>query len=100
MLVRYSFILGSQNVDFLATWAEITNSPKVNKFPFTEGFYVPQVSINCLACPKGVKYKQISNEQAVLEVFHSKTVTDRLDVLHLLSTVSNSEKCAVVFSQT
>ncbi len=29
------------------------------------GFYVPQVSINCLACCEGVKYKQISNEKAV-----------------------------------
>jgi hypothetical protein len=56
-------MLGSQNVDFLATWAEITGQPKSKQIIFNRGgFYVPQVSINCLACPKGIKYKQISNE--------------------------------------
>ncbi len=28
-------------------------------------FFLPQVYINCLACPKGVKYKQVSNKQTV-----------------------------------
>jgi hypothetical protein len=51
---------------FLAALAKITNQPKSKQITFHKGdFYVPQVSINCLTCPKGVKYKQISNEQAV-----------------------------------
>ncbi len=33
-LVRYLFILGSQNVDFLATWADKTNEPE-NKQTFS-----------------------------------------------------------------
>ncbi len=43
VLVRYPLILGSQNVDFLAAWAEITNHPKSKQknIPQT-GFYVPQ----------------------------------------------------------
>ncbi len=48
---------------FLAAWAEITNQPKSKKFLSKRGFHVPHVSINCLACPKGVKYKLISNKQ-------------------------------------
>ncbi len=48
---------------FLATWAEIINSPKINKFPSTEE--ITTCFIDCLACPKGVKYKRISNQQAV-----------------------------------
>jgi hypothetical protein len=31
-------------------------------------FYEPQVSKNCLTCPKGVKYKLISNELAVCNI--------------------------------
>ncbi len=42
-----------------AVWAEITNQPKSKQITFHRGF------INCLACPKGVKYKRISNEQTV-----------------------------------
>jgi hypothetical protein len=34
LLVRYLFILGSQNVDFLVTWAEITNWPKSKQIPY------------------------------------------------------------------
>ncbi len=30
-------------------------------------FYVPQASINCLACPKGIKYKSKSDALAVFE---------------------------------
>jgi hypothetical protein len=44
------------------------SSPKVNKLLSTEKkkvFYIPQVSINCLACPKGVEYEIISDAQAV-----------------------------------
>ncbi len=40
-------------------------SLKINNFLPQRRFYVPQVSINCLDCPKGVKYKRISNAQAV-----------------------------------
>ncbi len=37
-----------------------------NKLVFNKGdFYAQQVSLNSLACPKGVKYKRIPNEQAV-----------------------------------
>jgi hypothetical protein len=51
--------LGSQNVDFLTALAENANQPsKINKLSSTEGFFVPQVSMNCLACSKGVKYEQ------------------------------------------
>ncbi len=50
LLVRYLFLLGSQNVDFLAAWAEITNPPKSKQITnlklaftknilFTTGFY-------------------------------------------------------------
>ncbi len=37
LLVRYSFILGSQNVDFLATWAEIANYHKSKQDFFHRG---------------------------------------------------------------
>jgi hypothetical protein len=56
----------------------VKNSPKINKLPLNNkkwkksSFYEEKtlvgcrlVSINCLACPKGVKYIQISNKQAV-----------------------------------
>ncbi len=59
LLVRYSFILDTQNFDFLAAWAIITNQPKC-KYHSQRDFYEPQVSLNCLAWTKGVKYKQIS----------------------------------------
>jgi hypothetical protein len=53
--------LSNQIVDFLAVGAEIRNKPKSIQITFHKGdFYAPQVSTNCLACPKGVKYKQIS----------------------------------------
>jgi hypothetical protein len=38
---------------------------KTHSFP-QRWSYVPQISINCLACPKRVKYNQISNKQAVI----------------------------------
>ncbi len=34
LLVRYLHILGSQNVDFLVTWAEITNMPEGKQITF------------------------------------------------------------------
>jgi hypothetical protein len=39
-LVRYSFILDSQNVDFLATFAEITNLPKSKQTTFHRGDFM------------------------------------------------------------
>ncbi len=48
-------------------WCKI--SPKVNKLYSIERIYVPQVSINCLACSKGVKYKY--NKQAMCLRFMS-----------------------------
>jgi hypothetical protein len=50
---------------FWAAWAEITNQAKskqITNYLPKRGFYVPQVSINCLACPNRGK---ISNEQSV-----------------------------------
>jgi hypothetical protein len=61
LLVKYSFKLGRQNVDFLADWAEITNQSKSKQITF----YVSNIYINRLACSKGIKYKQISNEQGL-----------------------------------
>ncbi len=57
LLVWYLFISSSPNVDSLVTWVEITNWPKNKQIFPQRGFYVPHLSINCLACPKGVKYK-------------------------------------------
>ncbi len=56
---------------FSAVWAVITNqseSKQITLIP-QKGFYSPQISTNCLACPKGVKYKRISNKQAVSFAF-------------------------------
>ncbi len=52
---------------FLAARAEITNQPKSKQIAFHRGdFKYHRFSINWFACPKGVKYKQISNKQAEL----------------------------------
>ncbi len=65
--IWYSFILGSQNVDFFGYLGRNNKlAQKLTNFISQRRFYVPQVSINCLACPKGVKYKRISNAQAVV----------------------------------
>jgi hypothetical protein len=66
LLVRYSFILSRRNGVFLGVWAEIQIHTRVNKFLFKEWIFLRKVSIHFLACSKGVKYKQISNKQAVL----------------------------------
>jgi hypothetical protein len=39
-------------------------SPKVNKLTSINGIFVPQVSIYCLACTKGVKKISKSDVQA------------------------------------
>jgi hypothetical protein len=65
LLVRYSFIMGNQNVFYLGCIRQKRKiSTKVNKLLQQRRFYLPQVTINCLACPKGVKYRRISNKQA------------------------------------
>jgi hypothetical protein len=57
-LIDISFILGSQNVDFLGYLGRNSRlAQKYTNFLSQRRYYVPQVSINCLACPKGVKYK-------------------------------------------
>jgi hypothetical protein len=40
LLIRYSFILGSQSVDFLATWAEITIQPRSKQVTFYRGDFM------------------------------------------------------------
>ncbi len=66
MLIRYSFILGSQNDDFWAAWAETTNQPTSKQITFHRRDFMHHVFfMNCLAFPKGVKYKRISNKKAV-----------------------------------
>jgi hypothetical protein len=42
---------------------------EINKFLPLERIYTPQVSINCPACPKAVKYTSISNTQDVFFEF-------------------------------
>jgi hypothetical protein len=47
----------------------------LTNYPPQRGFYVPQVSINCLACPKGFKYKLISDAQAILrKILYTLTI--------------------------
>ncbi len=49
-----------------AAWEEITMlAQKYTNYLPQRRYYVPQVSANCLACPKGDKYEQISDKQAV-----------------------------------
>jgi hypothetical protein len=51
---------------FLATWAEITNQPKSKQITFHRGDFMYHIFfMNCLVCPRGVKYKWISNNQTV-----------------------------------
>jgi hypothetical protein len=53
-------------VKMLIHWAEMTNQLKSKQTILPQRvFYLLQFSINCLACPKKVKCKQISNKQAV-----------------------------------
>ncbi len=51
---------------FLAAWAEITNKPKSKQITFHRGDYMYHRFQNCLAYLKGVKFKRISNVEAVL----------------------------------
>jgi hypothetical protein len=64
MHIRFFFIFGTKNVVFCCLGRNNKLSQKQTNYPSQRRFYVPQVSINCLACPKGIKYKQISNKQA------------------------------------
>jgi hypothetical protein len=67
LLIRYSFILGSQNVDF---WAEITNPPKVNKLPKKGNFmYHRFLQTARLATKKS----NINNEYQTLQAVANKT---------------------------
>ncbi len=57
--------IGQSKYWFLRYLGRKTKQPK-SKITFQRvGFCVPQVSINCLASPKGAKYNRISNKQAV-----------------------------------
>jgi hypothetical protein len=84
LLVRYSFIVDSQNVDFLDCLGRNNKSAKksTNYLPHRV-FCVPLVSINCLACPKGVKYKRISIKQAVTICRNPESKTDKLTPIGL-----------------
>ncbi len=61
----------------MAARAEITfwlKNTKREHWLYLMGFYVPKVSMNCLTCPKGVKYKSISNKQAVFSFLTGKNI--------------------------
>ncbi len=45
---------------FMVAWTE-KSTPKVNIYLLQRGFYVPQATINCLACPKVTKYQYLAH---------------------------------------
>jgi hypothetical protein len=55
--------LGNQNADFWRRNNKLAQNKQISSH--RGDFFAPQVSINCLACPKEAKNNQISNEQAV-----------------------------------
>ncbi len=110
--IRYSFILGGAKVLFF--WLpgqKQQSSPKSKQIFPQRRLYVPQVSINCLACPKGVEYALISDAQIYLSLhknynlnflltFFKASVKARMESAATGDSQDNSRYDSIVFTNS